>query len=117
MNRTKTPIELRFWDKVDIPPEFDDCWEWNSATRNGYGVIGLPGSNRIEYAHRWVFRLFHGSIDDGKEVCHLCNNRCCVNFTHLYQGTRSDNMKQCWRDGRARVPNPWKPGTFHQRIK
>ena len=117
MNRSRSPIEERFWDKVDIPPDPDGCWEWNAATRNGYGVIGRPGLPTVEYAHRWIFQKFHGPLDDGKEVCHSCNNRLCVNFTHLYQGTRSDNMKQCWRDGRAVIPNRWKPGTFHQRAK
>jgi len=117
MNRTKSAIAERFWDKVDIPMEPDECWEWNAATRNGYGVLGAPNSNRIVYAHRWVFENFIGQISPDKEICHICNNRLCVNPTHLYEGTRSDNMKQCWRDGRAVIPNRWRPGTFHQRAK
>ena len=117
MNRAKSPIEERFWGKVDIPADPDNCWKWNAATRNGYGVIGMPGLPTVEYAHRWIFQKFHGPLDAGHEVCHSCNNRLCVNFTHLYQGTRSDNMRQCFRDGRATIPNRWKPGTFlHQRV-
>lgn len=109
MNRCVIPMQDRFWDKVDIPSDPDNCWEWNSAKRNGYGVIGKPGRGAgLEYAHRLSFTLFHGDIPEGMDVCHACNNRACVNFTHIYAGTRSDNMQQAKRQGRLKRPfRPW----------
>lgn len=112
------PIADRFWEKVKFPPNpFDDgdCWEWQAATRNGYGVIG-KGSRQdgLEYAHRWSYMRIYEFVEDGKEVCHSCNNRLCVNPAHLYEGTRSDNMKQCAAQGRASIPSRWYPGVWNR---
>lgn len=109
------PIEDRFWSKVKFPLDPDDCWEWGAAKRNGYGVIGLGGRrDGIEYAHRWSYMSVHEFIADGMDICHLCNNRACVNPSHLYEGTRKDNMEQAARQGRVSVPNRWRPGQWNK---
>lgn len=101
--RSTTPLETRFWPKVQFPRDPDDCWNWGAALRNGYGVIGLGGREEgIEYAHRLSYMFAHEFIPDGLEICHTCDNRRCVNPKHMYAGSRSDNMLDASRRGRIR---------------
>jgi hypothetical protein len=41
-------------------------------------------------------------IPKGMLICHLCNNRRCVNPTHLYCGTHLDNMSDRSKNDSAR---------------
>lgn len=34
----------------------------------------------------------------------ICDNRKCVNVSHLFVGTQSDNIKDAWVKGRGRAP-------------
>jgi hypothetical protein len=95
-------IEQRFWPKVLKTPT---CWLWVAATRNGYGVLG--GGRRgtpLVYAHRLSYQMHSGSgIPSGKEICHTCDVRACVNPDHIYLGTRSDNMRDSWQRSPSRL--------------
>jgi HNH endonuclease len=112
MPRLRLPLRMRFDAKY--AERWYGCWEWIGALRNGYGVIGVGGRHDgIEYAHRLSYVWLHGKIPEGKEVCHVCDNRKCVNPMHLFAGTRLDNMRDASRKGRLRVPNRWHPGQFY----
>lgn len=90
-----------FLSKVDTKG-FDhlECWSWLGAGKgNGYGNVTFNGKNKP--AHRHAYELFIGSIPDGMDVCHSCDNRWCVNPDHLWIGTREDNMRDCLNKGRA----------------
>lgn len=98
------PIAQRLWDRVPNKPEIG-CWEWQGArTKNGYGLIGVPGGrNRNKRTHRVSYELAYGPIPDGLCVLHRCDNPPCVRPEHLFLGTRVDNNRDRDAKGRTRA--------------
>ena len=97
-------LEQRFWEKVDKRGD-DECWEWTGAkTRpNAYGYFRVSGS--LAVAHRVSYELAYGGIPEDKQICHTCDNPACVNPSHLFVGTHTDNMQDKVAKGRnARGP-------------
>lgn len=101
------PVADRFCAKVPDQPG-DDCWEWQGARDpNGYGRINyrIPGGpHRAHLASRVSYMLCKGD-PIGLNVCHACDNPPCVNPSHLFLGTQSDNMTDSARKGRHAKPH------------
>ena len=76
------------------------CWEWQGATRKGYGWMCV-NHERIA-VHRFSYAHFIAPISDDLFVCHHCDNRLCCNPEHLFLGTHSDNMQDCIKKNRHR---------------
>lgn len=97
----KTPKrEALFWSKVD---KTSGCWNWTAYVgTHGYGVIGtmLKGENRTYHTHRVSWEWHNGPIPAGVSVLHRCDNRKCVNPSHLFLGTHRDNMQDMTAKGR-----------------
>jgi hypothetical protein len=86
---------IDFWQFV--APMMDDrgCWEWTGPVNDsGYGRVG--GKAR---AHRTSYEMHKGPVPPGLFVLHTCDNKTCVNPSHLYVGTKSDNAKDAWARG------------------
>jgi hypothetical protein len=84
-NRRRIPVEERF-KKFVLQIPMTDCHYWIGSTHKGYGVFGK------EFAYRVAYEIHNGSIPEGMEVLHNCDNPICVNPNHLRLGTHHDNM-------------------------
>lgn len=101
-------VEERFWQKVDKKSD-DGCWEWLGAKcSGGYGSFNQDGISIS--AHRMAWILTYGDIPEientdfrGTCVLHKCDNRKCVNPSHLFLGSADDNMKDMARKGRGKT--------------
>lgn len=77
-----------FWKKVNkrgphprgrIAP--GRCWVWTGGLQKGYGIFCF--NNERWRAHRFSFALSNGTIPEGADVHHVCENKKCVRPSHL----------------------------------
>lgn len=97
----KIPVEERFWTKVQ---KTDGCWVWTSVlNEKGYGILvdTVDGKQKRLRAHRLVWKMSYGSIPEGMQVCHECDNPSCVRPDHLFLGTNKENTQDKVNKGRA----------------
>lgn len=106
----KKDIE-RFWSKTK---RVGACLEWiGSLDGRGYGkfVTFAEGKHKYHIASRIAWELTNGETN--KQVCHKCDNTKCVAPSHLFIGSKSDNMRDMVSKGR----NQYRAGENNPRAK
>src|SRR5690349_21910962 len=112
----KETLSDRFWSKVENSSGAS-CWQWlGSVDREGYGRFCIRGPNgkiMNGSAHRVAYELRCGPIPRGMFVCHHCDNRGCVNPSHLKVDTNRGNLEDMDKRGR-RVTSPGERNGWHK---
>jgi len=81
----------------------DECWVYTGKLLHGYGQFCCD--SKTYPAHRVVYRLTYGQIEDKTVyVIHKCNNKKCCNPKHLTLGSNSKNQRH------AVASNAFQPG-------
>lgn len=115
------PIEERFFKKVNkdgpiVPYVGTPCWIWTgSIHKSGYG--SFRGGSGIYYAHRFSYKLHYGELPAELDVLHKCDNKLCVNPSHLWLGTDFDNRRDMILKNRFKPPMGEKHGNAKLTVK
>lgn len=87
----------RFIAKVNVNGPFlwgTPCWQWTAAKKeSGFGVYRNDDGRNVS-AHRYVYELLVGPLDEGVEVWQRCGNRLCVNLDHLAERTKLQRLHE-----------------------
>lgn len=87
-------------------PDANGCWMWAGRVRSGgRGYFAVYDSEHPKGKHlrasRVAWEMLVGPIPEGLVVCHKCDRPLCVNPSHLFIGTQTDNLADMRSKGRG----------------
>jgi len=105
-----------FWSRVNkdgpmpaYKSELGKCWVWiGYRAKKGYGQFHI-GKVPLS-AHRVSWAITNGKTEP-LPLLHKCDNPSCVNPSHLFLGTLSDNTQDMLRKGRCNPPHGERSGS------
>jgi len=98
-------LAQRFWSKVQHGST-DACWPWlHSTTKKGYGKFNFNGKGWMAHRLAWAIHHQREPLPD-EAVCHQCDTPACCNPTHLWVGSRKDNLRDMVAKGRHGATRP-----------
>jgi hypothetical protein len=104
-NLKRQPDEVlinRIFEKITI--DDNGCWLWdNDKQRGGYGMFW--DGQKPKSAHRLVYELLVSKVESKDCVCHKCDNRRCVDPSHMFIGSHADNSADMVSKGRQAKGN------------
>lgn len=106
--------KARFFSRVR---KNNGCWDFQEVQRHtGYGKFHSNG--KTWRAHRWMMWM-SGIISDKDPRCvlHKCDNRKCVNPSHLYLGNRWMNAQDIKKRNRTHLIRDPKLGSRNPQAK
>lgn len=70
------------------------CKIWHTVSSHGYAMRGSPGKwGTKRYARYLMCEHLGRRLSRQEFVCHTCDNRACIEFSHLYVGSAATNNK------------------------
>jgi hypothetical protein len=83
------------------------CWLWNGRLdRKGYARLSLWRRDKRHYvltlAHRLAFKAFVRDFPTTSVIMHRCDTPCCINPSHLVEGTQAQNIHDMLEKKRER---------------
>jgi hypothetical protein len=91
VRRIESPEFRRYRILSKVEVDANGCWLWQAHCNNdGYGVVSVE--RKLKKAHRVVYEMLVGPIDEGLTLDHLCRVRHCVNPAHLEPVTHQENI-------------------------
>lgn len=86
----------------ELYPELGDCTICISHIANGEGYPQIQRNGKRNKVAIYLWEQKYGEIPKGMCALHKCDNPQCVRLSHLFLGTKADNIQDAYNKGRRK---------------